>query len=68
MESANGRCHSTNCKTTSKQPSSFYTDEQREKLRCGLRILARMIARTHLRQASQSKIAPRPPADGEDGD
>lgn len=68
MRSANGRCHSTTCRTTSKQPSSPYTDEQREKLRRGLRILARMIVRIHLRQTSGSMIAPRPPDDGEDGD
>ena len=38
-------------------------------MRRGLRILARMIARAHLRrQASRSGAALRPPAEDEDGD
>ena len=46
-----------------------YTAEQQEALRRGLRILARMIARAHLRrQAARSVTAPRPPAEDEDGD
>ena len=40
-----------------------------ETVRRGLRILARMIARAHLRrQASRSGAALRPPAEGKDGD
>ena len=43
-----------------------YTAEERETLRRGLRILARMIARAHLRRhASQSAAAPRPSAEDE---
>ena len=43
--------------------------EQRETVRRGLRILARMIARAHLRRlAARSAAAPRPPTEGEEGD
>ena len=46
-----------------------YTAEQQETLRRGLRILARIIARSHLRrQESRSTAAPRPPTEGEGGD
>ena len=46
-----------------------YTAEQQETLRRGLRILARIIARAHLRRlAARSTAAPRPPTEGEDGD
>ena len=63
MRSANGRKPSTNRRTTA------YSAEERETLRRGLRIIARMIARAHLRrQASRSTASPRPPAEHEDGD
>ena len=61
MRGANERNPSTNRRTTA------YSAEQRETLRRGLRILARMIARAHLRrQESRSGAAPRPPAEDED--
>ena len=53
----------TNRRTTA------HSAEQRETMTRGLRILARMIARAHLRrQESRSGAAPRPPAEGEDAD
>ena len=62
MRSANERNPSTNCRTTA------YSAEERETLRRGLRILARMIARAHLRrQEARSAAAPRPPVEEEDG-
>ena len=52
MRRANGRDPSTDHRATA------YTAEERETLRRGLRILARVIARAHLRrQASQSGAA-----------
>ena len=58
---ANGR------KPSRDQRATAYTAEQRETLRRGLRILARMIARAHLRhQASPSGAAPGPIAEDED--
>ena len=61
MRSANERNPSTNRRTTA------YSAEQRETLRRGLRIIARMIARAHLRrQEARSGFAPRPPAADED--
>ena len=48
------------------QGATAYSAEQQETLRRGLRILARMIARAHLRRhASQSAAAPRPSAEDE---
>ena len=61
MRRADGRKPSTDRRATA------YTAEQRETLRRGLRILARMIARAHLRrQESRSGAAPEPPAEDED--
>lgn len=69
MRSANGRNPSTNRRATAEVTSPPYSAEQRETLRRGLRILARIIARAHLRrQASQSGTVQEPPAEGEDGD
>ena len=69
MKSANGENPPTNRRATAKRGSPTYSPEQRETVRRGLRILARMIARAHLRrQASRSAAAPRPPAEDEDGD
>ena len=60
MRSADERNPSANHRTTA------YTAEQQETLRRGLRILARIIARAHLRRhASQSAVAPRPSAEDE---
>ena len=47
----------------------MHSAEERETLRRGLRILARMIARAHLRrQEFRSAVAHRSPAEDEDGD
>ena len=63
MRRANGRNPSRD------QGATAYSAEQRETLRRGLRIPARMIARAHLRrQAARSVTAPMPPAEHEDGD
>ena len=54
---------------TAEQRTPAYSAEQREILRRGLRIMARMIVRAHLqRLASRSGVAPSPPAEREDGD
>lgn len=76
MRNANGGNPSTNRRATVSNPriepgrgSPAYTAEERETVRLGLRILARMIARAHLRRlASRSGPETRPPAEGEDGD
>ena len=63
MRSAKARNPSTDRRTTA------YSAEERGTVRRGLRILARVIARAHLRrQASQFLHAPRPPVQHEDGD
>ena len=60
MRRANGR------KPSRDQRATAYTAEQQETLRRGLRILARMIARAHLRrQESRPAAAPRPSAEDE---
>ena len=60
MRRANGR------KPSRDQRATAYTAEQRETLRRGLRILARIIARSHLRrQESRSEAAPRQSAEDE---
>ena len=47
----------------------MHSAEERETVRHGLRILARMIARAHLRRlASRSAVAYSSPAEDEDGD
>ena len=63
MRSDNGKNPSTNRRATARRGSPTYSTEQRETVRRGLRILARMIARAHLRRQES-----RPPADHEDGD
>ena len=51
------------------QRATAYSAEQQETLRRGLRILARIIARAHLRrQESRSGAAPGPTAEDEDED
>ena len=63
MRSANGQNPSTNRRTTA------YTAEEQETLRRGLRIIARMIARAHLRRLeARSEASPRPTTEDEDGD
>ena len=47
----------------------MHSAEERETLRRGLRILARMIARAHLRRlAARDAVAHRSPVEDEDGD
>ena len=48
---------------------TMHSAEERETLRRGLRILARMIARAHLRRlASRAAVAHRSSVEDEDGD
>ena len=62
MRSADGRNTSRGRRATAERMSLAYSAEQRETLRRGLRILARVIARSHLRlQASRPVTAPSPP-------
>ena len=54
-------------KPSADQRATVYSAEEQETLRRGLRILARMIARAHLRrQESRSGAAPKPSAEDED--
>ena len=51
------------------EPMSSYSAEERERVRHGLGMLARMVVRAHLRrQASRSGAVPEPPAECEDAD
>ena len=50
MRDTNGKSKSTRISGTTKKSSANYTPEQRERMQQGLRILARMIARAHLRR------------------
>ena len=77
MSGANGRNPSANRRAAASNPgtgpglgSPAYTAEERETMRRGLRILARIIARVHLGQPESPRSGPeaRPPAEGEDGD
>ena len=71
MRRANGGNPPTNRRATAKRgsPTHSASAEERETVGRGLRIIARMVARAHLRrQASRSPAAPRPPADQENGD
>ena len=52
MRRSNGRHRHTRSQRTGKKTSFSYSDEQREVLRHGLRILARLIVRTHMRRQS----------------
>jgi len=53
---------STRIPSSPKKSSTAYTAEQRERMQRGLRILARMIVRAHLRQeASRAGPAPHEP-------
>ena len=58
MRSENRRNSLKNRKASAERGSAEYTAEQREQMQRGLRILARIIARAHLRrQASQPGVA-----------
>ena len=53
---ARSRRKSRNRETSENRPSPEYTPRQREKMQKGLRILAKVIVRAHLRkQAEQSR-------------
>ena len=69
MRRADRRRPSKSVTTSSNGTSVAYTAGQREQLRRGLRILARMIVRAHLRrEASRSASSqPEQPLDGEAG-
>lgn len=69
MRSANGRRPPDNRRTTAERGSPSYSAEQRETVQRGLRILARMIARAHLRrQASRAETEQETPKDREAGE
>ena len=76
MRGANGRNLPANRRAAASKPGSeaalgspAYTAEVQEKVRCGLRIMARIIARSYLRQREPgSGPETRPPAEGEDRD
>ena len=56
LRRANGKKPPKSVTTSAKRPSTAYTPKQREQLQRGLRILARMIVRAHLRQEA-SRVA-----------
>jgi len=59
MRSDKERSSSTNRRATAERRPVEYTAEQRERMRRGLRIMARIIARAHLqRQASPPGATP----------
>ena len=69
MRSANGRRPSTNRRATVRRGSPTHSAEQRETVQRGLRILARIIARAHLRrQALRAGTEPDTPKDGAAGE
>ena len=65
MRSANGRRPPDNRRKTAERGSPSYSAEQRETVQRGLRIIARMIARAHLRR--QELRAETEPETSEDG-
>ena len=66
MRRADRKTPSTGIPTAPKRPPAAYTAEQRERMQRGLRILARMIVRAHLRRESpMPSLAP--PSDGGPG-
>ncbi len=61
MKKAGRERTSTRIPSSAQNSSAAYTPKQREQLQHGLRILARMIVRAHLRrEASQGGPAPPP--------
>ena len=61
MRSDNGRNPQINRRAAARRGPPTYSADQQETVRRGLRILARIIARTHLqRQTSQSETTPEP--------
>ncbi len=66
MRSANGQRPPDNRRATVRRGSPSYSAEERETVQRGLRIIARMIARAHLRrQTLQAETEPETPKDGE---
>ena len=63
---SNNRKSGTACRKTPRGTSPQYTDAQREQIQTGLRILARMIARAHLRRQAD-RVAPESPPDPDTG-
>ena len=65
MRRADRKTPSTGILTSPNRPPAAYTAEQRERIQRGLRILARMIVRAHLRrEASRAASAlPEPLSD-----
>ena len=59
MRRADRKNKSTRIHGSPRKSSTMYTTEQRERMQQGLRILARMIARAHLRRAA-SRAGPAP--------
>ena len=69
MRSANGWTPPTDRQNSAERGSPSYSAEQRETVQRGLRLLARIIARSHLRrQASLAETAPDTPRDGKAGE
>ena len=66
MKKAGRERTSTRNPGSPKESSPAYTPEQREQLQRGLRILARMIVRAHLRREA-SQGGPTPPPDQRPG-
>ncbi|MDE2844076.1 MAG: hypothetical protein OXN21_11930 [Chloroflexota bacterium] len=65
MRRADGKRTSTRITGSPKRLSTAYTAEQRDRIQRGVRILARMIVRAHLRrEASRAEPSPQePPTD-----
>ena len=61
MSRANGERQAKGIPGSPKGSPVAYTPDQQERLRRGLRILARMIARAHLRRETPAEIAATPP-------
>ena len=69
MRSDSGRNPQINRRAAARRGSPTYSADQQETVRRGLHILARMIARAHLRrQESRSGATPRPTAEDEHDD
>ena len=68
MRSTSRRSPPTDRQTTAERASPTYSAEERETVQRGLRIIARMITRAHLRrQALRADTEPETPKDGEAG-
>ena len=65
--SGNDRKTGTADSKTPRRTSPQHTDAEREQIQAGLRILARMIARSHLRRETARAAQERPPEPGTGG-